>query len=138
MKSLKILTINILALTIPTFGQEEHQIDQDLKTCLSIDSNQTTQGMNRCTYRGEDSWDKELNKYYTSLINKLDSTGQKQLLEAQRQWINYRDKEFEFMKNYYYEKKQGTMWSNVAAGSRYDLVKARALELKNYYEMLDY
>ena len=68
----------------------------------------------------------------------MDSTGQKQLLEAQRQWINYRDKEFEFMKNYYYEKKQGTMWSIVAAGSRYDLVKARALELKNYYEMLDY
>jgi uncharacterized protein YecT (DUF1311 family) len=138
MKPNKLLIFILFGLTLQTFGQEDHWIDIELKSCLAVDSNQTTAGMNMCTYEGEEKWDKELNKYYKLLMNNLDSAGQLKLKEAQRQWMKFRDIEFEFIGTYYYETKQGTMWTNVAAGSRYEFVKTRALELKAYYEILEY
>ena len=137
MKLILLTFFTILTLSQTLLGQEEHWIDKELDACLSIDSNQTTYGMNQCAYEGQQKWDKELNKYYKLLMNKLDANGKTSLKESQRQWIKYRDKEFEFIQ-YYYLQKQGTMWTNVVAGIKYHFIRNRALELKRIHEILDY
>ena len=137
MKLILLSFFTILTLSQTLLGQEEHWIDKELDACLSIDSNQTTYGMNQCTFEGQQKWDKELNKYYKLLMNKLDANGKTSLKESQRQWIKYRDKEFEFIQ-YYYLQKQGTMWTNVVAGIKYHFIRNRALELKRIHERLDY
>ncbi|MDO8444621.1 MAG: lysozyme inhibitor LprI family protein [Deltaproteobacteria bacterium] len=43
-------------------------------------------------------WDKELNRVYTELMNKLDNNeDKKKLREAQRAWIKFRDAEVELL-----------------------------------------
>jgi uncharacterized protein YecT (DUF1311 family) len=44
--------------------------------------------------RGE--WDKELNKNYQALMKRLKKDEQAKLKASQRQWIKYRDAEFDF------------------------------------------
>lgn len=129
-------TFSILLLSIFVNAQEKHQIDIELEKCLSIDSNQTTVGMSNCVYDAEIKWDKELNKYYKLLMDTLNRESRQSLQLSQRQWIEYRDKEFEFIYSFYLSEMQGTMWENVASNQRMEFVKHRALELKQYYENL--
>jgi uncharacterized protein YecT (DUF1311 family) len=136
MKLPLLLLANTLLFFLSIYGQEQHKIEKELDACLAIDSNQSTAGMNRCVYLATEQWDKELNKYYGLLMGSLDSAGQHDLREAQRQWIVYRDKEFKFILTLYYGQMQGTMWTNVASMSRLKVVKQRAIELRSHYEML--
>lgn len=94
--------------------------------------------MCNCTINARESWDKELNKYYGLLKTKLPKEAFETLKESQKQWILYRDKEYAFISKYFYEVKQGTMWYAVAENKKKEIVKTRAVELKVYYEMLEY
>ena len=50
---------------------------------------------------------------------------------AQREWIEYRDKEIEFLNKLYYDM-QGTMWIPVAAQTKLDLTRKRTIEHESY------
>lgn len=117
-------------------GQEEqtakHPIDVRVEQCLAIDSNQTTIGMITCIQTAMAEWDAEMNKFYKLLLETLKTDGQEKLRTAQREWLDYREKESEFI-NTMYGNKEGTMWKIIAADSQNNIVRQRAIELKSYY-----
>ncbi|MBK9733114.1 MAG: DUF1311 domain-containing protein [Chitinophagaceae bacterium] len=115
----------------------QNPIDIRLKECLEVDSNYTTYGMMHCEALARDEWDVEMNKYYHLLIDTLNADEKEKFKVAQRQWLKYRDKEFEFSATMHYNM-QGTMWRVVAAARSCEIVKARALELKDYFETLTF
>jgi uncharacterized protein YecT (DUF1311 family) len=138
------LTITVLLIilqTAPIFGQnnqtDKHPIDIKREQCHEIDSNQTTYGMMQCETVAREEWDKEMNKYYKLLMDTLTIEEKEKLKIAQRQWLDFRDRELDFSGTMYYNM-QGTMWRVVAAGRSCDIVKERALELKGYYDMLTF
>ena len=132
-----ILTIIVLSFSLSLLGQEKsedkHPVDIKLEKCLAIDINSTTAGMVSCAEIAREDWDIELNKYYTLLMNALEEDAKAKLRKSQVKWIEFRDLEYEFSNEMHYGM-QGTMWIFIAAFRRYEIVKARAIELKSYYE----
>jgi uncharacterized protein YecT (DUF1311 family) len=129
-----------LCLTSGSFAQitdasDTHPIEKRFAACLEKEEGQTTVGMIECTAKARDEWDKELNKYYKLLMGVLNAAEKTKLQQAQRKWIEYRDTEYAFSGEMYYNL-EGTMWRIAAAGRQMELVKERALALKSYYEML--
>ena len=128
-------------MTYLTAGQvkqtDVHPIDIKVENCLAIDSNQTTIGMISCIQVALEEWDAELNKYYKLLIETLKADEEKNLRTAQRQWLVFRDKEFEFIETMY-GNMSGTMWDIVRTDCKNNFVRQRALELKSYYDTLTF
>jgi len=139
MKFITIISLIFILFTNFTFGQEseteKHPIDIKVEDCLAIGSNQTTIGTINCIQTAMEEWDAELNKYYKLLMNTLNTDEQEKLRAAQRQWLVYRDKEFEFIGTRY-GKMEGTIFNIIEADSRNNIVRQRALELKSYYDIL--
>ena len=108
-------------------------IDLSTDSCLS--TNDSTAGMLECFTHAEKEWDTELNRVYKALQSKLKPAGQDALKQAQLAWITQRDQDFELI-NAIHAKMDGTMWIAVMAGKRADVVKARALALQSYLELL--
>ena len=115
-------------------GGEEHSIDLFEQEC--IETNMTTSGMANCTYAALDKWEQEMNRYYNLLLERLDKEQRGKLRHSQQVWLNYRDAEFENVSSIYSHEK-GTMYINVIASDQREIVKRRALDLRNYYEMLE-
>lgn len=111
--------------------EQQSSIDETEKQCMS--KNYSTAGMNNCTNAAQVQWDAEMNKYYTLLMKKLNKEEGLKLKEAQRAWIKYRDKEFEFINFRYFEAYEGTIYTNIAAADKLEIVKNRAVKLKEYY-----
>lgn len=132
-----ILTLLLFSATNLIFGQSEkkHPIDIKRENCHSIDSNQTTLGMTNCEYITAELWDKQLNEYYNLLMTLLNKDEREILRDSQLKWIEYRDKELKFSGTFYHNL-QGTMWRIVAAGRLCDLTRTRALEIKEYIDVL--
>ena len=139
MKLVALTGLLFLLLINFTFGQEseidKHMIDIKVEECLAIASNQTTVGMINCIQTAMEEWDAELNKYYKLLMNTLNTDEQEKLRAAQRQWLVFRDKEFEFIGTRY-GSMEGTIFNIIEADSRNNFVRQRALELKSYYDIL--
>jgi uncharacterized protein YecT (DUF1311 family) len=129
--------IQILVLFIASVGHAqpiEHPINTRTVACLDLDSNQTTSGMIQCESIAREEWNEEMNKYYNLLIDTLSHQSGLLLIESQKAWIEFNQNEQEFSGSLYYADMQGTMWYVVNAGRRSELVRQRALELKEYYE----
>jgi len=120
------------------FAQENDDlknIDKQLGTC--IDENPTTMGSINCIDKATAQWDKVLNKYYGLLKSKLSAEGKQSLLDAQREWIKMRDKEFALIDQIYnVETGGGTMYIPMALSAKMEIVKARALALIDFYDTL--
>jgi len=130
-------TISILFLfLINVISLAQNKIDADLEKCLS--QRNSTAGQVSCASSARDSWDKELNKSYISLSQKLSKTGKKELLEAQRSWILFRDSEFKLIDKYYFDVKKGTIFYVIAENKKLEIVKERALQIIDYDEQFDY
>ncbi len=129
-----ILIIPLLLFNAHVRGQDTNQIDVRLKACLDSSQNYTTVGMNHCIYCAEMAWDAEMNRYYKLLQEVLSTQAKIQLKTSQINWLSFRDSEFKTI-NIIYDL-QGTMWSNVRADARMELIKQRALVLKEYYDTL--
>lgn len=136
-----IITSILLFLSISIFSQskiqQENLIDLTESKCLDKKDISNAE-MRNCTIQATQSWDKELNKYYDLLKNKLPKETFQILKESQKQWMIFRDKEFALISKFYFELKEGTMWHIVAENRKKEIVKSRALELKMYFENLDY
>ena len=122
------------ALVVPVQAKDaRNTIDLSTDSCLS--TNDSTAGMLECFTHAEKEWDTELNRVYKALQSKLKPAGQDALKQAQLAWITQRDQEFELI-NAIHAQMDGTMWIAVMAGKRADVVKARALALQSYLELL--
>lgn len=126
----------LLLLSINIFSLAQNKIDQDLEKCLSKDN--STAGQRNCINSAQKSWDKELNRTYISLSQKLSKNGKNELVEAQRSWMKFRDSEFKLIDKYYFDIKKGTMFYVIAENKKLEIVKERALQIKEYEEQFDY
>ncbi len=76
--------------------------------------------------------DKELNKAYQLIKSKLPAEQQKSLLNSQRNWIKFRDTEFELIKNTWTRQSFGSS-SGISRGSyRSTIIRNRVLQLLDY------
>jgi uncharacterized protein YecT (DUF1311 family) len=114
--------------------ERKDPIDKKMEECIS--RNQTTLGMNKCGDEALVSWDRALNDAYNQLVNKIDKNGVVALRKSQREWVKFRDADFEFI-NSYYNDFTGSIYSNMNRGSKIDRVKKRVLELRGYIALLD-
>ena len=133
-----LLSIFIYLCFVDSYGQikdSNNLIDTNLSKCLNSEIGQTTSGMINCTIAARNSWDAELNKYYKLLMVMLSAEEKEKLKIAQKKWITYRDSEIEFS-GIMYHNLNGSMWGISAADRITEIVKVRAKELEEYYEVL--
>jgi len=98
----------------------------------------TTSGLNFVLDEQTNKYDSLMNIYYTKLKNRLIQEDKKTLIQAQRAWLDFRDKELELIRMLRYEEYSGggTMQSNIYMVMRNDLIKRRMIELFIHYEWL--
>ena len=104
-------------------------IDREMEDCIKKDS--TTSGMDICGLKALESWEKELNIAYVKLSRKLDNKTKDNLLKSQRKWIEYRDKEYKYIDNFFYDF-QGSMYRTIVISEKIGIVKQRTIALRAY------
>jgi uncharacterized protein YecT (DUF1311 family) len=110
-------------------------IDKYLESCIAADS--TTAGMTNCTYGAYALWDKELNVTYKNLMSSsLSPSAKLALRNSQRQWLAFRNTEFEAI-DAMYKNVSGTMYIPMRVGNRLEILKARVLQLQGYRAISD-
>ena len=130
---LALISIILFATVSTAQEQTQHPIDKALDAC--IDKNGSTAGMVECTDKAYAAWDKELNKNYGELMRALNPKQKEALRLAQLEWIKYRDLEFKSIDSIY-ETLQGTMYIPMRIDARMEVIKKRALELKDRLDLV--
>lgn len=118
---------------LPSIANDVNPIDNNLDVCLGRDS--STAGMIRCLDQAYRAWDGEMNRVYNALMGKLRPEDQNMLRTLQRQWVNMRDAEHNWINAYF--PKDSPKWVPIRMSHRVELIKARTLQLKGYLEALE-
>ncbi|GHV35535.1 hypothetical protein FACS1894180_6420 [Bacteroidia bacterium] len=136
MKKIIIILISSLSFVATLCGQdnEKHPIDVRLDSCLNDSNSYTTMDMMLCYSAAEKEWNTELDKYYQLLVDALPKQARSKLQKEQRLWLKFFKSDDAFSITLYYELLEGTMWRIVAAQRSMNVVRSRALDLKEYYE----
>lgn len=129
-----ILAVLFFSLRASFAENNQHFIDKAEEECIAKDS--STAGMNNCTNEARNKWDGEMNRFYRLLMDRLDAEESAKLKQAQRAWIKFRDSEFEYINAVYHRPMVGSIYTNIAAADKSEVVKKRALELEGYYNIL--
>jgi uncharacterized protein YecT (DUF1311 family) len=129
----KILLPAFLLVNLNVFAQNENPIDSELTACM--DKDPSTHGVLKCIDNAYKKWDDELNNYYQKLMDLLDGDAKERLKEAERKWIEYRDLEYKNIESIY-SKKEGTMYLPMLALDKMNVIKRRALQLMDYYQLV--
>lgn len=112
------------------FDNKEHEIDkwtmQALKNTDSVTFNIIE--VYKVSYN---KWDSALNQAYNLLISRLSDNNSNLLRDSQRKWLQYRDAEFEFMKNHILQY-EGTISRLIVYHKMNEFVRGRVLELESY------
>jgi uncharacterized protein YecT (DUF1311 family) len=124
-----LLTVFVITASYSQVEQVKHPLDNVYKDCCN--RNHGDYGASKCANEINQEWDKEILKYYNALMNILDSNVQKNLREAEKQWMEYRNAEYKFSRDL--SNMEGTMYIRIRAQKNMRIVRARALELKSYY-----
>ena len=94
--------------------------------CTKRRSGQSTQGAATCYRAEQEIWDELLNENYQALREGLDDAQKEKARDMQRAWIEYRNTTCQF----YYDKIQGTMATEMTAACLARETARRALLLK--------
>lgn len=108
-------------------------IDKIEQDCISKTAD--TQEMNKCSQKAQELWKKDINKNLAELKEILSAEDYKKLQLSQTSWENYIDKEYGFI-NSLTSYTQGTMYLNTKKGWRTEILKQRALTLREYLTTL--
>lgn len=129
------LLLLLVSCALPVFAESFDQvIDTKLDQCKN--KAQNTVDINECYRLATTAWDAELNKQYLALLKENPESVGKGFRESQRQWIKYRDAYNEAL-NTYYRQEQGTIWSIVAAESKMNVIRDKALDLYRVRESVN-
>ena len=109
-----------------------HEIDRDELKC--INSTSSNKEMMACTNKARTQWEEEIVKYYQMLISELPDREQRTLTSSQNRWEKYRDAEFKMIDELL-KKKVAIEGKTIACGLKKDIVKNRAIYLKDYHEL---
>ena len=129
MKKLSLVFCLLLLVSIAFAQDQKHTIDVTLENCM--DKNPSTHGTIGCIVEAQKQWDAELNKQYKALTLKLTPAQKTALLNAQREWIKWRDLEYKSI-DVLYSTMEGTMYQPMQLNDKMKVVKNRALELRSY------
>ncbi len=126
-----ILSTALFLLSTVVFSQEKpmHKIDVELKICLAQDENKSTAKMAQCFENALAEWDLELNATYKVLQSKLDSGAKKKLVDAQRQWIKFKDSEIALIEATY-GKAKGTSYRIIRIDKVLNITRTRTEALQ--------
>lgn len=112
--------------TFENFQNEHEQLKK--KVGKMIEKNSTTYGMHQALITEYEELDKLLNKYYNHLMKTLDEEPKMKLRDSQREWIKFRDKEYEFYSSYFHSiGGGGSMWG-IISGEHRNAVMLRRVE----------
>lgn len=109
-----------------------HPIDKAERDCIA--KVYSTYDISQCSYKAMDMWFKEIDKYLGLLKTITTEEDYIKILKAQEDWKKYQESEFVALS--IIMNKQGTMFQNVAVGNKSNVVKERALELKELHNTL--
>lgn len=124
-----------LALSAPSLAEEPaHSIDKALAKCM--DGAASTADMIACEDKAFKDWDDELNRVYKELMSKLSPKQKDALKASQLAWIKHKDGELQFI-GQLYDGFEGTMYQPMRVDAAKDVIRARALELKHWLEILN-
>ena len=102
------------------------------ETALNCDNAQTQSEINDCAALQAQAADKKLNEVYQQLRAKIQGSPQEaQLIEAQQQWIKFRDTDCEYAKSQY---EGGSIVPTIEAGCITRLTEQRTKDLEDYLE----
>ena len=87
--------------------------------------------MRQCVYRSMDAWFEEIDKNLELIKTSVSEDDYQVILKSQKDWEEYQKSEFESITLLM---EQGTMFHNIADSMKMELVKKRALYLKEYYD----
>lgn len=108
-------------------------IDKAERDCISKTAD--TYEMNKCSQIAQQSWEKDIRKNLAELKKFLNQEDYKKLQLSQTSWENYRNKDYSFIDSVI-SYKQGTMYQNFREGWRTEILKQRALILREYLNTL--
>lgn len=92
----------------------------------------TNPGIAAAYYNYELFLDKELNAAYQLLRSKLPKAQKEELKNSQRQWIKFRDAEFEFINHNWTRAHFGSSFILSRGGYRTSIIKNRVIRLLHY------
>lgn len=96
-----------------------------------IKEDESTAGMRMASNAAREKWDAEMNAVYKRLMTMLEPERKAALQKAQRAWLAFRDAEGNAISTVI-ATQQGTMYQMIATDSGTELVKQRALQLREY------
>ena len=108
-------------------------IDKTEQDCISKTAD--TQEINKCSKKAQQLWKRDINKNLAELKKILSAEDYKKLQLSQTSWENYVDKEYGFI-NSLTSYTQETMHLNTREGWRTEILKQRALALREYLNTL--
>jgi uncharacterized protein YecT (DUF1311 family) len=124
--------------SIPLYSQVDKQIidpiDQKMNDCML--KYNTNIGDRDCQIQAEKDWDSIINKYYKLILDTLPSVAKKEFIKDQKSWVDYKNKEFQFLDKFYHKVKQAEWLQLGYYNSRMVFVRKRAVDLQNYYYVL--
>jgi len=132
--ALLLLFVTLAARAQDSSADKKHPIEARMDK--AIEENSSTAGMVEAFGKAHEEWDTELNKNYKILMKRLEPEAQKALREAQRSWVLHRDKEIDYLLQFY-RKMKGTMYRVIYAETTMSMVQRRALALSYMVEMLE-
>jgi uncharacterized protein YecT (DUF1311 family) len=133
-KGIFIFVFVLLFVSAKLYSQNsQHPIDVYLDSCM--EKNPSTIGMVKCTEEAIQMWDNELNKYYKILMKVLDEESAKTLKASELKWIEFKEMELKNIEKIY-SKMEGTMYIPMKYYAKMEIVKTRALQLGNFYDLL--
>lgn len=141
--------MNLLKLTLALFlivnshlslaQLNEIQRDSLIKTA-SLDSlinNYETLGLQQSLSLLSKEVDRRLNYYYNEIMNRsgIDDSSKNMLQISQRNWINFRDSEFQYISSQF-KGLYGSMYPKITLIQQVKVVAHRVKELKSYNKLL--
>ena len=100
-----------------------------------MDKDHSTHGEMQALDAGYKLWDAELNRIYKELLSVMKPSDRAALVSAQKAWIGFRDREFD-LKAGLLNRLRGTMYGPIRIGRRLEIVKQRALQLRQLREFV--
>jgi len=127
----------LLIFVLPLCGccsipQNKHPIDKTLGECMD-NSKCITLKMNDCLAEAYKKWEAEIDKYYKLLMDTLPGGAGITLEKSQSAWMNFRDLESGAIPDIYIGI-IGSFRGPTFLEHKMDILKARAEELKAYYD----
>jgi uncharacterized protein YecT (DUF1311 family) len=112
---------------------DQHPIEAELLRCMETPEGMSTQGMRHCIDQANSAWDKELNRIWTELMAELAPAAKQQLRLSQRQWLAFRDAEYEALDSAY-GAMSGSMFQPMHAEAIANVTRDRARQLDSLLE----